>query len=214
MSQKIEQTAGSGENKGPSKPSRQAADGGYRPRVWPALIVIGALAAIGVGGLLALVWASGAFADAGAGVSFVAQNTLALCFLLVVIAQACIYWRQRRVMIAQWKAMNDQLEAVAKQEGHLLTQANAAIEAVELAKGQLLAMQGQWKAMDDGLIETRNLVSQSITRTSSTRNGTRTSLFFQAREYPKGQAIGRTCRTNQGTFRLKSTGKRIGRKRS
>ena len=80
-----------------------------------------------------------------------AQAITSVALLIVIVVQACIYNKQRILMWKQWIAMRrgviqtqqlvkqnaEVVETIKKQEGHLSTQAQAAVDAVEKAQGQL-----------------------------------------------------------------------------
>jgi len=101
-------------------------------RSWSLWIGLSALLLLG-----ALVRWGRAFDTLTGRYTFLAQSILALFTLTAIVIQARIYWAQRDVMERQWKAMTDQLEAINKQEGHLLAQAEAAKAQAETMRRQL-----------------------------------------------------------------------------
>jgi hypothetical protein len=120
------------------------------PRTWPA-VVFGICLFVGaIGGVCAIVWASSLFTEITAIATFITGSIVGLFTLLAIAAQVFVYWEQRNLMARQWNAMlggidrtngviekmHAQLEAINKQEAHLLTQARAAITAAEAAKAQ------------------------------------------------------------------------------
>ncbi len=145
--QEINQTASSNQEteRGHSNADMQSVQV-YRPRKWLAVVVTGGLAVAAASGFGWLIWASGAFENASEGVKFITEGSIAFALLLVAIVQACVYWSQRRIMNAQWDAMERSLKAVERQEEHLSAQVEAARDAANMAKGQLVAMQHQEQA--------------------------------------------------------------------
>ena len=87
----------------------------YVPRTWPAVVVTVTLLAAAGGGVAALLYFSKAIPDVAVAYSFIAQNGLSLFVFLAVVAQACIYWGQRNLMLRQWEAMQDALTETRKQ---------------------------------------------------------------------------------------------------
>jgi hypothetical protein len=124
------------------------------------LYVLGSLAGLAV--LITVLtvasyWLNTAISDR---VQFVTGNLLNALIFAAIVSQVLIYRKQRDIMKQQQEAMQDgltrtdrviekmqlQLEAIDKQEAHLLTQAKAAATAAEMATGQLVAMQHQEQA--------------------------------------------------------------------
>lgn len=87
----------------------------YRPRKWPAVVATISVICLGIGGFSWLVWASRAFSEAADGIKFITEGSIALALLLVAIVQACVYGSQRRIMRAQWNAMEKQETAMRDQ---------------------------------------------------------------------------------------------------
>jgi hypothetical protein len=120
-----------------SKQGLQTVEGVQPPaktlRTWPVVVSGLGLVAAGAGGAIALIHFSAAIADIAARYGFIAQNVLSLCIFLAVVAQALIYFSQRNLMKEQWLAMREA--------------STAATNAAEMAKGQLVAMQSQERAM-------------------------------------------------------------------
>lgn len=131
----------------------------YKPRLWLGVLVTSSLAAAGIGGFAWLYWSSLAFSEVTDGLKFLTEGSIALALLIVAAAQACVYWSQRGIMRAQSQTMvdglrrtdrmidkmQDQLDAINKQEGHLATQAEA-------AKTQAEVMARQTTIMDKTLV--------------------------------------------------------------
>lgn len=87
-------------------------------------------------------------------IKFLTVNALSLFVLAAIAVQALIYRKQAETMERQWKAMTDQLDAINKQEGHLLTQAEA-------AKAQVAAIEFQADIMRQTLEQTQTMVFQN-----------------------------------------------------
>lgn len=109
-------------------------------RPWLPIIVTTSLVGVGVGGATFFVWASQAFSDVTAAVTFITGNTINLFILLAIAAQACIYWSQRSLMNKQWQVMQEQSTAMQK---------------------QLAVIERQEGVMRDALEETRNSMRYS-----------------------------------------------------
>src|SRR5215212_4510255 len=92
----------------------------HTPRTWPvaAASAVG-FAAVGGGGIAALIHFSKAIGDVAAAYNFIAQNGLSLFIFLAVIAQALIYFSQRNLMHRQWEAMQGQLGIMRKAQESL-----------------------------------------------------------------------------------------------
>src|SRR6266545_996700 len=101
-------------------------------------------------------------------ISFLMGSLLNALIFMAIVFQAFIYSKQWKTMesgLERTDRMIDkmqlQLEAIDKQEAHLLTQAKAATTAAEMATGQLVAMQSSEHAQHDSVEETRKLVAQN-----------------------------------------------------
>ena len=147
----------------------------YRPKRWVPVVFVLGLLTVGAAGAWFILWASRAFTDPTAALTFIMGSIISLFLLLSTVATTCIYWGQRNIMLKQWGEMHEnvtrtdliiekmqgQLDAMRTQEGHLLAQAEAAKEAADMAKGQLVAMQHQEQAQFATLEETRKIVAQN-----------------------------------------------------
>jgi hypothetical protein len=147
----------------------------YRPRRWPMVVTVTTLFAIGGVGVITFVLLSRAIPDTAVRYGFVAQNVLSLFVFLAVFAQACVYWGQRNLMKAQWldmesslertdriiEKMGGQLEAMQKQEGHLLAQAEAAKTQAEAMQEQRSVMGDQLQTMRDSLAQNQTAMEES-----------------------------------------------------
>jgi hypothetical protein len=90
------------------------------------------------------------------------QVLTSVALLAVIIVQACIYNKQRVLMWKQWIAMRrgviqthelvkqnlSVIDLIGKQEGHLSTQAQAAVDGVEENKKMVETMKGQLDAIN------------------------------------------------------------------
>jgi len=101
-------------------------------------------------------------------ISFLMGSLLNALIFMAIVFQAFIYSKQWDTMesgLDRTDKMIDkmqlQLEAINNQEAHLLTQAEAATKAAEMAMGQLVAMQSSERAQHDAVGETRKLVAQN-----------------------------------------------------
>ena len=74
------------------------------------------------------------------GLKFLTEGSIALGLLLVAVVQACVYWSQRRLMAAQWNAMERSLKRTDR---------------------MIDKMQEQLVVMQDSVTETRNIIEQN-----------------------------------------------------
>ena len=159
-------------------PQQNHSDAGPQPRLTKGMIARYMLAAVGclllvIAGLtIASRWLNTQISDR---VGFVTGNLLNALIFAAIVAQVLIYRKQRDIMEGQHQAMLDgltrtdrvidkmqnQLDAINRQEGHLLTQSIAARIQAETAQGQLQIMESQEQAMRDALEETRRTVRYS-----------------------------------------------------
>jgi hypothetical protein len=153
--QKIDQTAS-----GDDKAERSHSDTDpkpvqvYRPRRWLAFAVTVGLVGAAASGFGWLIWASRAFENISDGVKFVTEGSIAFALLLVAFVQACVYWSQRRVMSAQWDAMERSLERTDR----VIDKMQSQLEAV---RRQEVHMARQSEIMFRSLSETHELVVQN-----------------------------------------------------
>jgi hypothetical protein len=140
----------------------------YAPRTWPTVAVALSLVAVGSIGVSLLINFSRAITDTATAYSFIAQNTLSLFVFLAVVAQACIYWGQRNLMLQQWRAMQAQLSAAHQQTDFVRIQAEAMISQLDIMNTQVGAMNNQTGVMinqGNAMINQTNLMMLSVQET-------------------------------------------------
>jgi len=101
-------------------------------------------------------------------IRFITVNSLSLLVVVIIAIQSVIYRREWRVMQRGLRqtdkvieTMQGQLDAINEQAGHLSVQAEAAKEAADMAKGQLVALQHQEQAQVAALEQQRTMVAQN-----------------------------------------------------
>lgn len=169
MSQEIEQTNSSEANTNtqPQKTQPQSVEV-YRPKRWVPVVFVISLLAIGAIGVWFIIWASKAFTEPTAALTFIMGSIISLFLLLSAIATTCIYWGQRNIMLQQWRAMRAQLIAVEHQTDWIQVQAETATSQLGAMTNQTAAMINQVGAMINqanlmtlSLEETRKIVEQN-----------------------------------------------------
>jgi hypothetical protein len=151
MSQEIEKTNSRETNTDsqPQKPQPQSVEV-YRPKRWVLFVSVFTLLGVGVVGIWFIIWASKAFTQPTAALTFIMGSAISLFLLLSTIATTCIYWGQRNIMLRQWKAMQDSVNRtdtiIDKMQGQLNAikeQAGIMREALDESRKQSIASQAQ-----------------------------------------------------------------------
>jgi hypothetical protein len=119
----------------------------YKPRLWLDLMVTVVLVSVAIGGFSWLLWAANAFSDIEDGIKFTTESSIALALAMVAMAQLALYWSQRRIMIAQWQAMERQYKAMDDSLNETRRMAAQNERAVAAVQGQCVAAQEQLEIM-------------------------------------------------------------------
>jgi hypothetical protein len=162
MSQEIEQAHSSKDSADnqPQKADTQSVHV-YRPKRWVPIVFLSALLAVGAVGVWFILWASRAFTDPTAALTFIMGSIISLFLLLSTVATTCIYWGQRNIMLQQWKAMGQQQAAMEWQAGIAEIQTGLVDQQVGAMKEQLEAMRGQLDAMNEQAVIMRDSLTQA-----------------------------------------------------